>query len=178
MLFYLLLLGVLEVLRGFLEATLVPVYYCSENNFHSWIPLSLFLLLRNYVKDDQNFVFKVFYCASRIFFRLVNLQRRLQILWNGSFLRVSEAGTHPDQVMWYKFLNFSRSCTCDVGETKTIKKRRLSLQQNCKRIAREYDERKFAFCVLETDFKKFAFTTVEATTEVLLIKQKKGASYN
>ena len=34
------------------------------------------------------------------------------------------------------------------------------------------------FCVLETDFKKFAFTTVKATTEVLLIKQKKGASYN
>ena len=30
------------------------------------------------------------------------------------------------------------------------------------------------FCVLETDFKKFVFTTVEATTEVLLIKQKKG----
>ena len=75
-------------------------------------------------------------------------------------------------------VNFSRSCTCDVGETKTIKKRRLSLQQNCKRIAREYDERKFVFYVLETDFKKFAFTTVEATTEVLLIKQKKGASYN
>ena len=34
------------------------------------------------------------------------------------------------------------------------------------------------FCVLEIDLKKFTFTTVEATTEVLLIKQKKGASYN
>ena len=34
------------------------------------------------------------------------------------------------------------------------------------------------FCVLEIDLKKFTFTTVEARTEVLLIKQKKGASYN
>ena len=29
------------------------------------LPLSLFLLLRNYVKDDQNMMFKVLYCASR-----------------------------------------------------------------------------------------------------------------
>ena len=33
--------------------------------------LSLFLLIRNYVKDDQNLVFKILYYASR-FFSLLN----------------------------------------------------------------------------------------------------------
>ena len=79
--------------------------------------------------------------------------------------------------MGFKFLNFSRSCTGDTGEAKTIKKRRLSRQQNCNRIACVYDERNLHFCVLEIDFKKFTFTIVKATTEVSLIKQKKGTSY-
>ena len=37
------------------------------------LPLSLFLSLRNYVKDDKNMMFKVLYCASGFFFRLFDL---------------------------------------------------------------------------------------------------------
>ena len=38
---------------------------------------------------------------------------------------VQKRGTHTDQVLWVKFLNFNQSCTGDISETKTIKKRRL-----------------------------------------------------
>ena len=38
---------------------------------------------------------------------------------------VKKRGIHTDQVLWFKFLNFNRSCTGDIGETKAIKKRCL-----------------------------------------------------
>ena len=96
----------------------------------------------------------------------MNLLRRL----NGLFLRVRQEPIRTKCCNLNLILVDDAQATC---ETKTIKKRRPSRQQNCKRIACEYDQRKFAFLCAGIDF-----TTIEAATEVLLIKYRKAASYN
>ena len=93
----------------------------------------------------------------------MNLLRRL----NGLFLRVRQEPIRTKCCNLNLILVDDAQATC---ETKTIN---LSRQQNCKRIACEYDQRKFAFLCAGIDF-----TTIEAATEVLLIKYRKAASYN